>query len=197
MKVPILILAAGASTRMMGRDKLLMQVGGRSLLRHVVQRAVATGQQVMVALPATDKVRQNALAGLDVQFIPVANCTQGMAASLRAGLAELPKDSDGLLVALADMPDIATEDYHSLINAFRDGPDANIQRASTADGTAGNPVLLPQWALNDPNIFQGDAGARHLMRKHADKVRLVPLPNNHATCDLDTPDDWATWRAAP
>jgi CTP:molybdopterin cytidylyltransferase MocA len=93
------------------------------------------------------------------------------------------------------MPDITTNDYISLINVFQCDSNSNIQRAASADGTAGNPVLLPRWALNDPDIFHGDTGARHLLRQHSDRVRLIPLPENHATTDLDTPKDWAAWRA--
>ena len=79
--IPILILAAGASTRMNGRDKLLMEVGGQTLLRHVVGHAVDTKHPVLVALPAGNTTRQEALAGLDVQIISVTDPDQGMAAS--------------------------------------------------------------------------------------------------------------------
>ncbi|MCF6315888.1 MAG: nucleotidyltransferase family protein [Marinosulfonomonas sp.] len=197
MTIPILILAAGASNRMNGRDKLLIDVGGRTLLRHVVCRAVATGGPVLVTLPHDDTKRHDALSGLDVRLVEVADASQGMAASLRAGLKALSDDAAGVLVALADMPEITTEDYTNLIKAFQADPNANIQRAASTDGTAGNPVLLPMWALNDPEIFQGDAGARHLLRQHADRVRLVPLPDNHAITDLDTSEDWAAWRGRP
>ena len=195
MTIPILILAAGASDRMNGRDKLLMDVGGRPLLRHVVRRAVATGHPVLVALPDGDTKRRDVLSGLDVQIIPVVDAGQGMAVSLRAGLEMIPTKCTGVLVALADMPDITAENYISLINVFKADPDVSIQRAASADGTAGNPVLLPMWTLNDPDIFQGDAGARNLLRQYADRVRLVPLPDNHATTDLDTPEDWAAWQS--
>jgi len=194
MTIPILILAAGTSTRMKGRDKLLEDVHGRPLLRHVTRRAVATGCPVMVALPAGNQTRRELLEGLDVTILEVTDADSGMAASLRAGLGAMPDDASGLLVALADMPDVSTDDYLRLINAFQGDFEANIHRASSAGGAGGNPVLLPRWALTDPSVFTGDAGARHLLRRHADRVRLVPLPDTHATTDLDTPQDWVKWR---
>lgn len=197
MTIPILILAAGASNRMNGRDKLLLDVSGRTLLRYVVRRAMATGHPVLVALPMGNIARSGAVAGLEVQVVPVKDADQGMAASLRAGLGAISADVAGVLVALADMPDIATTDYLSIINAFQSDPDANIHRASTASGQFGNPVLLPQWALRNSAIFQGDAGARHLLRQHKDRIKPVPLPDDHAICDLDTPADWAAWRKRP
>ncbi len=194
MTIPILILAAGASRRMNGRDKLLMDVGGECLLRRVVGRAYATGHPVLVALPADDVARCEVLEGLDVQIISVKDADQGMARSLHAGLCAISIEHSGLLVALADMPDISSDDYMRIINAFRADPDANIQRAVSDDGTAGNPVLLPKWALKDISVFKGDTGARHLLGHHADKMRLVHLPDYHAVTDLDTPEDWAVWR---
>lgn len=179
----------------MGRDKLLLDLAGRPLLRHVVRRAVATGQPVLVALPQGDQRRRAALEGVDVQIVEVHNAGLGMAQSLRTGVLAVPDAFSAMVVALADMPEITTEDYLSIINRFCADPNSNIHRAASHDGTAGNPVLLPEWALNDPSIFTGDAGARHLLRQHSDRIRLVPLPENHATTDLDTPADWAAWHA--
>lgn len=195
MTIPILILAAGASTRMNGRDKLLEDVAGRPLLRHVVRRAVATKHPVLVALPQGDQRRRAVLDGLNVQIVAVPNAGLGMAKSLRAGLLAAPDAFDAMIVTLADMPEISTDDYLNIINNFNADPNSNIHRAASHDGTPGNPVLLPKWALADLNVFTGDAGARHLLRQYSDRVRLVRLPESHATTDLDTPADWAAWRA--
>jgi CTP:molybdopterin cytidylyltransferase MocA len=194
MEIPVLILAAGASRRMLGRDKLLETVGGRPLLRHVVRRAVGCGQPVMVALPRDDTRRRGTLAGLDVRIVPVDAPGHGMAASLRAGLAMLANTANGVLVALADMPDITTGDYRRLITSFEQDPARNIQRATTADGTPGNPVLLPRWALDRPALFQGDRGARDLIRQNPDRVTPVAQPGSRAPTALDTPEDWDAWR---
>lgn len=195
MMVPILILAAGASRRMNGPDKLLMQVGGVALLHHVVRRAVATGHPVFVTLPVGNAARREVLDGVDVQIIEVPDADLGMAQSLRTGLQVISPDAAGLLVGLADMPDLTSDDYLSLINGFAADPDKGIHRAATQDGAAGNPVLLPKWALNELDEIQGDVGARQLLRQHAGRVRLVRLPGNHAITDLDTPKDWAAWLA--
>ncbi len=193
--IPILVLGAGASRRMGGHDKLLFEVHGRTLLRHVVLEAIATGQKVMVTLPSKDTTRRLALSGLDIRIIDVPDAKTGMGASLRAGIKALSPEDDGVLVALADMPDISKDDYLKIINSFRIDADENIYRAATADGQPGNPVLLPRWALENPTAFQGDSGARHLLQKHASRVHLVPLDGNRAITDLDTPQDWDNWQA--
>ncbi len=189
--VSILILAAGASRRMGGRDKLLMPLGGVALLRHVAARAHAAGAPVFVALPRGADNRLQALDGLAITPVWVADPAEGMAAALRAGLAAAGPTRDGVLVALADMPALNTEDYTALIAAFERDPENNIQRAASADGRPGNPVLLPRWAFEGAE-FTADRGARDLLAHHSACVRLVRLPGDHALCDLDSPQDWDT-----
>ena len=65
--LPIIILAAGASSRMRGRDKLLELVEGDPLLRRQAQmvRDVTSGP-VIVALPPMPHPRYAVLKGLDV-----------------------------------------------------------------------------------------------------------------------------------
>jgi CTP:molybdopterin cytidylyltransferase MocA len=70
----------------------------------------------------------------------------------------------------------------------------HIFRACDADGTPGHPVILPARLLPDLAQITGDTGARDLLRTHPETP--VPLPRQHATTDLDTPEAWAAWRAA-
>ncbi|MEY8097887.1 NTP transferase domain-containing protein [Falsihalocynthiibacter sp. S25ZX9] len=190
----ILIPAAGSSTRMKGRDKLLEDVGGEPLLRRVVKRAIATGAQVFVTLPVGSP-RLEVLADLAVTTVLVADPETGMSASFRAIAPKLAKSIKALLVALPDMPDITGQDMALLLSAFAMFPDTPILRAATPDGTAGHPVVLPQWTFKDLPKLQGDTGPRDILKKHADKVALIPLTDDRAILDLDTPADWAKWRA--
>jgi CTP:molybdopterin cytidylyltransferase MocA len=41
----------------------------------------------------------------------------------------------------------------------------------------------------------GDRGAREVLREAAEFVTDVPTPGRAAVVDLDTPEDWAAWRA--
>ena len=69
-------------------------------------------------------------------------------------------------------------------------------RGSAEDGTPGHPVIFPGWARGELRVLTGDQGARDLIRRHADRLRLTVLPGTHATTDLDTPEAWAAWRAS-
>ncbi|WP_050527263.1 nucleotidyltransferase family protein [Pseudorhodobacter aquimaris] len=192
--VTVLVLAAGASRRMRGVDKLLEPVAGQPLLRRIVGSALGTGAPVLVALPRNNPARRAALAGLAASIIPVANTQEGMANTLRKGVAALPR-TNAVMVLLADMPEIDTSDLATMIAVYCTAPQ-KIHRATSQDGVPGHPVIFPPWAHDDLLALQGDAGARAVVTKHARAVIAVPLTAAHATTDLDTPEDWAKWRAA-
>ncbi len=193
MKPEILLLAAGASSRMLGRDKLLELIDTEPLLTRITRAALTTGCPVSVTLPPDKPARAAALACLNVQHIPVPNAQDGMAASLKTGLAALPANAPVLLL-LADLPEITPKDLQTVLTAWQDTPDL-ILRGSASDGTPGHPVAFPAWTRADLTRITGDEGARSLLVRHKDKVRLIALPGQHATTDLDTPEDWANWRA--
>lgn len=193
METEILILAAGASSRMRGRDKLLEQIDGEALLTRITITALATGCPVSITLPQDKPARTAALAGLNVQIILVPNAQDGMATSLKTGLTHLPTTAPVLLL-LADLPEITTSDLHTILTEWQKTPDL-ILRGCASDGTPGHPVAFPDWARAELTELTGDEGARSLLARHKTKVRLVALPGHHATTDLDTPEDWAHWRA--
>lgn len=192
--VTILILAAGASSRMRGADKLLEPVGGRPLLAERAQAALAAGAPVVVALPAREvaPARWRAVEGLGVTSVAVDDAAAGMAASLRAGLTALPADASGVLILLADMPEITPADMRALIDRA-DGQ--AILRGAGADGTPGHPVLFPRRDFAALAQVDGDQGAREVLGRERSRVRLVALPAAHALTDLDTPEDWARWKS--
>lgn len=192
--VHILILAAGASSRMAGRDKLMEEVKGLPLVARSARMALATGLPVTVALPPDRPARGAALAGLPVQGVVAERAQEGMAESLKAGIAALPALAPVLLV-LADLPELQTEDLLAVLAAGAAAPDM-IHRGASATGQPGHPVLLPPWLRAEILGLTGDQGARELLQRHRDRVRLVPLPGARAITDLDTPEDWAAWRAA-
>lgn len=191
--VAILILAAGASSRMRGADKLLEPVDGRPLLAERAEAALTTGATVVVALPARDvaPARWRALEGLAVTCVTVEDAAAGMAASLVAGLHALPADAAGVLILLADMPEITPADMRALLDDF-DG--STILRGAGADGTPGHPVLFAARDFAALAQVAGDQGARDVLSRERARVRLVPLPDAHAVTDLDSPEDWASWR---
>lgn len=189
--VAILIPAAGASSRMRGTDKLLQAVRGQPLLRDRVTLALGTGCEVAVTLPPGDTARRTALDGLAPTLLTVPDAATGMSASLRAGAKwAMAKGAASLMVLLPDLPDLTEADVQTLLQT---NDSQNVFRACDTHGMPGHPVILPARLLPEMTQITGDTGARDLLRAHP--VILVPLPGQHATTDLDTPEAWAAWRA--
>ncbi|WP_424977356.1 nucleotidyltransferase family protein [Leisingera sp. S232] len=187
--IAILLLAAGASSRMQGRDKLMEQVDGQPLLALMCRRAALTGLPVYVTLPRSPHPR-TAAAGGAIQ-VPVPDAAEGMAASIRRGCSALPSDIKGVMILPSDMPEITTQDMLQLASHFQ-GPTPPVLRAAAADGTPGHPVLFPSRCFAALKALQGDQGARSVLK--AETVQPVPLPDRRAVTDLDTPEAWADWR---
>lgn len=189
-RVVILIAAAGGSRRMRGGDKLMEEVGGIPLLRRQVLAALASGARVVVTLPPDRPARAKVLDGLGAEVAVLPDAAEGMAASLRHGA----RVAGGALMVLpADMPEIDTADLLAVLAAHAAAPDAILRGASGE--TAGHPVLFPADLRADLAQLAGDEGARSVLARHRDRVQRVPLPGRHALTDLDTPEDWAAWRA--
>lgn len=194
MHAAILILAAGSSSRMRGGDKLLEEVAGMPLLARITRAALDTGLPVTVALPPDRPARAGVLDGLAVTRVTVPDARVGMAESVKAGLAAIPQGA-GVMLLLADLPELTAHDLQRMVAAWRAEPEA-ILRGAAADGTAGHPVCFPPDLREELETLQGDEGARSVIVRHRARLSLVPLPDRHAVTDLDTPEDWAAWRAA-
>lgn len=194
--LPIILLAAGQSRRMRGSDKLLEDVGGVPLLRRQAENACAvTSGPVLVALPPPPHPRYQCLDALAVNRVPVPDAEKGMNASLRTAFAALPNSARGAMLLLADLPDLTRDDLRTVLHTFENNSEMLIWRGATADGQPGHPIVFAAALFPEFARLSGDGGGREIVSQAADRVELVPLPGTRARRDLDTPEDWAAWRA--
>ncbi len=194
--VHILILAAGASSRMRGVDKLLQPVEGQPLLRHLAQVALGTGCPVTVTLPPKAEPRKGALAGLPLRLLTIPDANKGMSRSVVQGVQALAGAGpmDGVMILPADMPGFTTGALSDLIRQFQSEPTL-ILRGGTANGQPGHPAIFPREFWPALAEVTGDEGGRTILSQNLARVRVIPLPGPMAILDLDTPEDWAAWRA--
>jgi len=94
------------------------------------------------------------------------------------------------------MPDLTTADLNTVLQAVDPRSDARIWRAVTQSGAAGHPTVFHADLLPELLALRGDTGGRAVAQAYRAQTRLIPLPAEHARTDLDTPQDWAAWRAA-
>ncbi|MBB1091143.1 NTP transferase domain-containing protein [Rhodopseudomonas palustris] len=185
--VAAIVLAAGRSTRMGGPNKLLAELNGTPLVRIVAEQVMASkaSRAIVVTGHQADKV-EAALSGLDVSFVHNPAFAEGLASSVKAGIAAVADDADGAVVCLGDMPLIDSLLIDRLIGAF-DPDRGGLIVVPVADGRRGNPVLWSRRFFSELMTLDGDIGARHLIAKHGEAVTEVPVDGHAAFLDIDTP----------
>ncbi|MGZ9809977.1 nucleotidyltransferase family protein [Pseudoroseicyclus sp. H15] len=191
---PILLLAAGLSSRMGGRDKLAEAVEGTPLLTRLARAASAVSSRVFVALPALDHPRAALLADLPVTLLAFPDSAEGMGGTLRASVAALP-DCHRFMVLLSDLPLIGAPEVEAVFAAADSAPDHLIWRGATADLRPGHPILFDGSLRPGFAQLKGDEGGESLVRPLHAQTLLIPLGDDRARLDLDTPEDWAAFRA--
>ena len=186
-QVAAIILAAGRSTRMGGPNKLLAELGGKTLVRIVTEQALASkAQGVIVVTGHQAEQVEKALQGLKVKFVRNPDFAGGLASSVKAGIAAVPADAAGAVICLGDMPLIDARLIDRLIEAF--APDrGNLIAVPVSDGRRGNPVLWSRRFFSELMTLDGDIGARHLIARHSEAVAEVPVDGHGAFLDIDTP----------
>ncbi len=183
-----LVLAAGRSTRMGGPNKLTAEIGGRSLVRITVEQALASKARPVIVVTGHQRERvEAALAGLDVTFVHNPDYADGMSTSVKAGIAAVPADADGVIVCLGDMPQVDAKLIDRLLAAF-DPEKGALVVVPTMDGKRGNPVVWSRRFFSELAGLGGDVGARHLIASYPEAVAEVPVAGRAALVDVDTPD---------
>lgn len=180
-----ILLAAGASRRL-GRPKQLEEVDGRTLLRAAAVNALGAGcDPVLVVLGhAADRLTAE-LVGLPVHTVLAADWAEGMAASLRAGVAALPDGVDAALLLVCDQPAVTAEHLRRLLETRE--ASGLPAAASVYAGVLGVPAVLHRTLFPELLSIEGDTGARTVLRRDPGRVAGVPLPRGEE--DLDRPDD--------
>jgi len=187
-RIAALVLAAGQSRRMGPANKLLQPLRGKSMVRHVVDAALASSAAtVTVVTGHQDGEVREALAGTAVAFVHNDDYAQGLSTSLQAGIAALPDDCDGVVVCLGDMPDITSETLDALVAAYNPAESRAIV-VPTHAGKRGNPVLWDRRFFEAMAAVAGDTGARHLIGENEDLVAEVEMAGDGILRDIDTPE---------
>ncbi|HEY1961994.1 MAG TPA: molybdopterin-binding/glycosyltransferase family 2 protein [Rhizomicrobium sp.] len=185
--IAAVVLAAGASSRM-GSNKLLAEIGGAPMVRHVVEAAAASAASPVIVVTGKDAERvQVALAGCGVRFVNNPEFSKGLSTSLKGGLKALPEDCDGAVILLGDMPDVNAALIDKLIAAFNPTEGRAICVATHA-GKRGNPVLFARRFFAEMESIEGDVGARGLIGACPELVCDVEAESDAPLIDLDTPE---------
>lgn len=189
-KAAIILLAAGASTRL-GRPKQLLPYQGTTLLAHAAGVALAARVgPVLVVLGSEAATMREALAGLDVATVLNHDWAKGMGASIGAGVAGTERKWPGLralVLMTCDQPLVPPK-------ALRDLAEAVITSSKRIaacgyGGSAGVPAAFARRYFPELLKLEGDRGARALILRNMDDAQVLPCPE--AATDVDSEADVA------
>jgi len=173
-----LLLAAGRGTRMGGANKLTALLDGKPVVVHAADAALVAGLELVVVTGDRAAEVRASLAGRDVTFVDAPDYTEGLSASLRAGIAAVPADWDAVLVLLGDMPRLQPATLATLAAA----PGIVVPQHN---GQSGNPVRWPRRHFPALAALTGDTGGKALFQHLEIDVLAVDDPGILA--DIDTP----------
>jgi molybdenum cofactor cytidylyltransferase len=154
--------------------------------------AVASAQALVAALPGAIAVVRpghpalaSALEGVGLRVVVCGDAVEGMGASLACAV-RAEADADGWVVALADMPFVRPATIAAVVARLRAGA---ALCAPTWDGARGHPVGIAARYAPELAALRGDAGARDLLRREADRLDLLPTDDPGVLQDVDTRAD--------
>ena len=187
--VGAVLLAAGAGTRLGGRPKSLLELGGVPLIRRQLIALSGAGvDEVVVVLGHHAEAIEAAVREFPVTLARNPSPDDGQASSVRIGLQGLTGKLDAVVVALADQPMINAQDITALIGAFKKRGEASMVVPRVA-GEPGNPVIFEaelrdQWLAGDVN-----GACRRWREAHPERVLWLDTDNQRYRVDIDTPED--------
>jgi molybdenum cofactor cytidylyltransferase len=181
-----ILLAAGQSTRM-GRNKLLLPLGGTTVLRRAVGTAVEAGlSPILVVLGhESEKIREE-VSGLPCRTIFNEDYALGMNTSVRRGFRALPDEAAAGIVLLGDMPFVLPAMIEELVARFRQGAPLVV---STYEGVIAPPILYGRSLFSELRALAGDGCGRQVVKRHRAEAVEVAWPAS-ALSDLDVPADF-------
>jgi len=181
------VLAAGTSTRM-GKNKLLFQLDGETILKRAVVRALAARlDPVLVVVGHEAELALEELSGLPVQPVWNPDYASGIHSSLSAGIAAIPTGVGAAVVVLADMPLVTDRMIATLVERYRESEAPLV--ISDYSGVQAPPTLYDRSLFDELHRTPGEGCAKQVVRHHRAEALAVAWPRAALT-DVDRREDF-------
>jgi molybdenum cofactor cytidylyltransferase len=186
--IAAILLAAGAGARF-GGDKLLHPLeDGVAIAAHAARNLLAATPDVVAVVRWGDFPLYEMLEQEGCQVTMFQGAARGMGASLAHGVAQA-RGADGWVVALADMPRVPVAIVKEIIASLAGGA---LIAAPVHKGERGHPVGFGAALRDELLALDGDQGARAVLERHRNAVKLVECDDPGVLYDIDRKTDIAT-----
>ncbi|MFZ1807719.1 MAG: nucleotidyltransferase family protein [Cyclobacteriaceae bacterium] len=191
-KIPILLLAAGSSSRM-GQSKQLLTINGKPLLQKTVEELLtANTGEVIVVLGANASEHKKVIVDYPVRIVENNQWQNGMGASIKAGMKfigdRFPK-SKAVIISVCDQPHLTSTHIKQIAQAYYNTEQSIV--ASIYKETLGVPVLFDHSHFETLTQIQDNEGAKKIIQQNLTNVTSVPFLLGDI--DLDTMEDYDTF----
>jgi molybdenum cofactor cytidylyltransferase len=192
--ISAIIPAAGLSSRMGERNKLLLDFRGKTFIEHAVDTLLESRVGEVIVVTGYESENVKAALGPRTGGVTVVHnprYDEGMSTSIHAGVAAASPEAEAIMIFLADQPLIESADINRLIAAFYLAREQNKSIVVPFyQGQRGNPVILDSRFKADILDVVGDVGCRRIVKRNPDKVFVLEMDNDHVIRDIDSPEDY-------
>lgn len=183
--IAAILLAAGSGSRFGGEKLLHPLEDGVAIAAHAARSLLAVTPDVIAVVRWGDFPLYEMLEQEGCQVTMFQGAARGMGASLAHGVGEA-RGADGWVIALADMPRISAGTVRKVFAALEEG---DLIVVPARKGERGHPVGFGAALRNELLALDGDQGARAVVERHRDKVRLVECDDPGIFYDVDRKSD--------
>jgi molybdenum cofactor cytidylyltransferase len=187
--IPIIILAAGKSTRMK-ENKLLRRINGATLVEQVVDNAVrSNADETIVVLGYEAEKTREKLARLDCTLVVNDRYDIGQSESVKAGLSAVGKDSEAVMILPADVALIDALCINRVIDEYRSSGSRIV--VASYQNQSGHPILLDRSLFPEISKIDEDTfGLKAVIDRHRSEIRYVDVNTVNVLIDIDTEDEF-------
>lgn len=186
MKISVLILAAGSSSRL-GQPKQLVEFEGQTLMERITQIALSVSEEVLVILGANIELIKPKLDSFSdrINIIENPNWKEGMGTSISLGIEHLALKSDGILILLTDQPLISQVLLQNMVQTFAERKYPIV--ACDYGEQLGVPILFDKSFFPELQDLKGEQGAKIFLKNYSEKITSVSFKDG--LFDIDTLED--------
>jgi len=183
-----MILAAGESKRM-GKPKLLLPVGEKTMIETVIDRVVhSKAEKILVVLGSNREKIEKKIGNLPLEIAVNPDFKEGMLSSVQHGFHVLPEDVQAVLIFLGDQPSIPTDVIDRVIDAFRETGKGIV--LPVYKGERGHPVLIDMKYRHDVKNLNPEVGLRELVYGRPEDILEVEVDDAGILRDINDIEDY-------
>ncbi len=188
--ISAILLAAGQSKRIKGKNKLLLKYKRKTLINHVLKSLIESKVNKIIIVLGHEgrKIKKIALKSKKIIFVFNSNYAKGISTSIKCGIKKISKKNIGFLITHADMPLVSKTILNTLCSALKSKNKEIF--VPIYKRKIGNPLAFKYSMIKSLKKIKGDRGAKKLIRSNKSKVQLVKMKSKTILIDFDQLKDF-------